>query len=303
MVNTSPYVLAALATHALPHVEFSQVSPCWVSAHTESASLIDVNSERWVVQCANTTTSKNLLEKECRILDLLTPLVAEGKIPFEVPAVKGQYKEDPDTLVIVYPEPTGLPIDTNQLHISQTLLQSLIEALAAVHDLPVAKFTDLDLPQLSAQEQQNKYRTLVETYAGFGELPATLQTRWLQRINEDSIWKFTNRPVHTNLSDETINVRSGIVSSITDWSDFKLADPATDISWLLSAASEVEPEQIIERYNTARNAFSDEHLLKRALFLGEIALLEWLDYGKATNDPETMAEARTMLHDLATRLV
>ncbi|MGO3211239.1 MAG: phosphotransferase, partial [Brachybacterium sp.] len=81
-------------------------------------------------------------------------------------------------------------------------------------------------------------------------------------------------------------------------SSSKVADPASDLAWLISS---LDPERFDELYGSYREELptsTHPRLIERAQALGEFAVAEWLAHGLEIEDQEIVADARGMIADL-----
>ncbi|MCL1801136.1 MAG: aminoglycoside phosphotransferase, partial [Promicromonosporaceae bacterium] len=78
-----------------------------------------------------------------------------------------------------------------------------------------------------------------------------------------------------------------------------IADPADDLAWLLAAVNDDVGEALLVAYQANRSGRVDPFLLNRAMFLGELALARYLQFGLREQLPDVVADATAMLSELA----
>jgi hypothetical protein len=90
--------------------------------------------------------------------------------------------------------------------------------------------------------------------------------------------------------------------ALQNFADAHVGDPAEDFAWL---ASSVQPE-VFDAVAAAwagalgEGADADPYLADRAQLTSELLLVRWLMFGRRTGDSSVVADARTMLVELAT---
>jgi aminoglycoside phosphotransferase (APT) family kinase protein len=125
-----------------------------------------------------------------------------------------------------------------------------------------------------------------------------LVRRWQAAFADDDLWRFRPVPVHGDLGADDILVSGARVVAISGWPDARVADPADDLAWLLATVPSETTDTIMDAYRDARTDFADEHIVDRALLIGELELARWLLYGVRQNDRGVIADAEEMLVDL-----
>lgn len=294
----SPLALAALSTLAVPGLDVHHVQGSLAPDGFDAAVAIDAERRRWVVRAPSTLAAGAALEAECAFLSGLVDFVDAGTLPFEVPRPAGFAPLPDGGRAVVYPELPGHPLRVERLVPGPGIGASLGRAIAALHELPVALVESSGLPAYSAEEYRQRRLSEVDEAAQTGKVPATLLRRWERSLEDVSLWRFRPTVTHTSLSAETLLIRAGQVSAITDFFEVQVGDPADDLSWLLVTAPPDSVESIVEAYQLRRTELIDPHLVDRALLASELALARWLLHGVRNDRDDVVSDAVGMLRDL-----
>ena len=297
-MSRSPLALAALSTLAVPGLDVHLVQGSTAPDGFDAAVAIDAERRRWVVRAPSTLAAGAALEAECAFLSGLVDFVDSGTLPFEVPRPAGFAPLPDGGRAVVYPELPGHPLRADRIVPGPGISASLGRAIAALHELPVALVESSGLPAYSAEEYRQRRLSEVDEAAQTGKVPATLLRRWERSLENVSLWRFRPTVTHTSLSAETLLVRSGQVSALTDFFEVQVGDPADDLSWLLATAPQESVESILEAYQLRRTELIDPHLVDRALLASELALARWLLHGVRNDRGDVITDAVGMLRDL-----
>lgn len=326
----SPYVLAALATAAVPRLEPRAVSWLAVPGDYDAARIVTTSGETVEVRAPRTARAGAELAAEVELLAELVRYRASGALPFDVPEIIGSVvpnpgrsgkprrvksgirfstdDEDPPRApeppqqtgqVIVQRSLPGEELALARISGNAELAANLGRAVAAIHKLPTEVIDNSGLPVYSAPEYQERLLAELDESAETGKIPAVLLRRWEDKLEDVATWKFQPVVVHGDLDAELVRVADDAVTAISGWSHARVADPADDLVWLAAAASQPEWDTIMTAYQGERGHFVDPHLRERALLGGELALARWLRHGTLNELPDVVADAEAMLLDLA----
>ena len=297
-MHRSPLALAALSTLAVPGLDVHHVLPAHGPDGFDCAVAIDAESRRWVVRAPSTPGAGAALEAEAAFVSGLAAHVDSGLLPFVVPRPAGFVALPDAGRAVVYEEPPGHPLRVHRLTPGPGLAASVGRAVAALHELPVSLVEASGHPTYSAEEYRQRRLSEVDEAARTGRVPATLLRRWERSLEDVALWRFRPTITHTALAAESILVRAGQVSAMTDFFEVQVGDPADDLAWLLVSAPQEAADSLMEAYQIRRTELIDPHLVERALLASELALARWLLHGVRNDAPEVVEDAVGMLKDL-----
>ncbi len=298
----SPLELAALATAAIPGLRVAGLRPPQFSDEVLSVTgIIDTSGNRWTVVSPHDTVGGLDLEAQTSVLSRLARAHGAGRIPFEVPRPAGFTTTPEGGRIMVHREIGGRFMDEDDFTDAHVLPASLGRSLAALHNLPEAVYTGIDLPAYTAAECRDRDISILDEAARATVIPANLWNRWEAALEDLSLWRFRTTPVHGDLQMTSVFVEEGCVLGLTGFSSAHVGDPATDAAWVLAQASEPFLDRFRESYSLDRSA-TDLHLFTRAQLLSELAIVRWLVHGVHAEDDSIIEDARHMLADLSTDL-
>lgn len=300
--DKTPLELAALATAAVAGLRVAGLRPPQYSDEVVSVTgLIDVDGNRWTVVCPHDTVGGLDLEAQTAILSRLARAHDADRIPFDVPRPAGFTRTPEGVRVMVHRSLGGRFMDDDDFTDTELLPAALGRALAALHNLPEAVCTGIDLPAYSAIQCRDRHLAILDEAASTTVLPANLWNRWEAALEDVSLWRFRPAPVHGDLQATSVMVEDGIVRGMTGFSSAHVGDPAIDVSWVLAQASDAFLGRFRDAYSDARDAV-DLHLFTRAQLVSELALVRWLVHGVHAEDDSVVEDARGMLAGLSADL-
>jgi macrolide phosphotransferase len=299
MTNRSPLVLAALANVALPGANAVAVRPFEVPGDYDGAEITYANGNKLIALAPTTPIAGASQAAELALLDELRLRVESGELPFSVPEVVASADLPEGGRVILTQPPIGHPIEVESLRPGPGLTSNVGRVIAAIHELPTALLERLEFPIYTAADYRARHRLELEAAGATGLVPPVLLQRWEASLDDATVWEFDPVVVHGDLAPEYLLIDKGKVTSISGWGNARVADPADDLAWLVAAASDEAGESILKAYDSTRTGPPDEGLFERAMLISELALARWLQYGIRENLPDVIADATTMLSDLA----
>ena len=295
----SPLVMAALANVALPGVSAVAVRSVEVPGDYDGAEITYANGSKLIAQAPATPIAGASQAAELALLEELRLRVNSGDLPFSVPEVVAAAALPDGGRVVLTQPPLGTPINIETLRPGPGLTSNVGRVIAAIHELPPALLERLEFPIYSAADYRARHRIELEAAGATGLVPPILLQRWEASLDDAAVWEFEPVVVHGDLAPEYLLVNQGKVRTVSGWANARVADPADDLAWIVAAASEEVGESLLKAYSASRTGPPDNGLFERAMLLSELALARWLQYGIRENLPDVIADATTMLSDLA----
>ncbi|MGO1672517.1 MAG: phosphotransferase [Canibacter sp.] len=296
---TSPFTLAALATSAVPDLVATSVR-----VHTSDeegafeSAVIATDETEMIVRIPQSGSAEVRQSAEILGQSALTS-GARTFLPFEVPETLGMTRAG-DSRAVVSTFIPGGKFHVADLTADAIVLQSIGEAIAAIHELPLSTVQQAGLPIRSAENCRIETARLVDRAAQTRMLPNLVQDRWISALQDKSAWDFAPVVVHGGLNDDEILIEDDTVVGVLGFDRLSVGDPAADLAWLIGAGPDIF-EQVV-RFYAAGVASENQHLRKRAQLLHELEIAEWLVHGVDTHDDEIVNDAVAMLDRLVDRL-
>ena len=295
----SPLSLAALASVALPGSNIIGVRSIEVPGEYDGAEITLADGQKLIAQTPNSPGAGISQAAELTLLEELALLAKAGSLPFAVPEIAGTAPLPDGGRVVVTRPLAGVPVDVEALRPGPGLASSLGRAIAAIHELPSGLLERLDFPIFTAADYRERHAVELDAAGATGLVPLNLLQRWEAFLDDDELWSFEPVVLHGDLAPEYLLVDSGQVRTISGWANARVADPADDLAWLVAAAPEDVGDSILKAYQKGRSGSVDSGLIDRTMLVSELALARWLQYGIRENRADVIADATTMLSDLA----
>lgn len=294
-MHRNSYSLAALCAAAVPGLIPVRTMPIATPAEDlDVAGIVGEDGRRVMILSPSSTASGIRLERDLKVADALAGTPLRGVIP----PVLGFVKLSEGGRCVVTEAPAGHPLMLDALHESADLARSLGQVLARIHTVPRYAAEAAGVESFTPEVLHAEHRARIATARAGGHLPAAVAQRWDALLDDAELWDFTPQFVHGDLSEESLFMSGHRVSALRDWSSSKVADPASDLAWLISS---LDPERFDELYGAYREELptsTHPRLIERAQALGEFAVAEWLAHGLEIQDQEIVADASGMIADL-----
>lgn len=303
MSDTDFLTLAALATVAVPDLEVESLCPPlgedndfrWVG-------VLDNHSARWSIIGAKHPDAEAALDKQQKILTMLTNYRDAHRIPFEVPRIEGRATSKDGTSIIVYRQLPGNLLEFNELAEDPDLLRALGKAVAALHEIPANLVAHVGFPTPSVDDIRAGLRKNLSRAVATGLVPPVLQARWEQALDEDAWWHFHPTFVHGSLEPQHVLVADSRILGISGFAEVSVGDPSQDLSWVASELTDEAVDLVFDAYHLGRAEGADPFLRQRTDLYIELALVNWLNWGVDQGNASIIADAQDLLNEQLERL-
>lgn len=234
---------------------------------------------------------------------VLQPLLpgSAPRIPHVVASrtVDGSLVERDGTVTVMVSSPMpGLPLATSMFEERPRLVESLADAIAAIHSADPGPIADAGLVVEESAETRERLLADLDSAASTGRVPSPLLSRWETTLENVSAWRFLPVPIHGNVGPDALWVDDEDVVGISDLARLRVGDPAADLAAVSSMLSPEDFERFFRTYRSRRGA-DDPGLRRRVGFHSEITVLEWLLAAVAAQDDDAIEDAAQLLEALA----
>ena len=303
MSDTDFLTLAALATVAVPDLEVESLCPPlgedndfrWVG-------VLDNHSARWSIIGAKHPDAEAALDKQQKILTMLTNYRDAHRLPFDVPRIEGSATSKDGTSIFVYRQLPGNPLEFNELAEDPDLLRALGKAIAALHESPANLVAHVGFPTPSVDDIRTELRQNLSRAVATGLVPPVLQARWEQALDEDAWWHFHPTFVHGSLEPQHVLVADSRILGISGFAEVSVGDPSQDLSWVASELTDEAVDLVFDAYHLGRAEGADPFLRQRTDLYIELALINWLNWGVDQGNASIIADAQDLLNEQLERL-
>ena len=304
-MTRSPLFLAALASAAAPGLDPVSVEGVRTRAGGafDLAFLTDHQDRRWVVKAPLTQASGAELEA----VVALGPLLGR-RLDLAMPMVRGQVPV-PEGRAIVYLRLPGRPVDFAALPPGD-LASGIGRALAHIHNLDLGLFEEAGRPVYDAEAHRRRQLSELDRAAATGHVPTNLLTRWEQRLEDISLWRFAPTAVHGSFTGEHVLVSfrdedradAGEVRGVLGWEQSRIGDPADDFADLVGSAAAESLDMVLSAYAQSRVERPDGNLLARARLAAEMTPMRVLLRALASAARDVVDHAAESLRALDERV-
>ena len=302
----SPLFLAALASAAVPGLDPVSVEGLRATSGSafDVAYVTDTQERRWVIKAPRTQGAG----AELAALGALAPLLGR-RLDIGMPMVRGEVAV-PEGRAIVYLRLPGRPIDFASLSVG-ALSAGVGKALAHIHNLELSVFEEAGRPTYDAESHRRRQLSELDRGAATGHVPTNLLTRWEQRLEDISLWRFAPTPVHGSFVgdnllasfDDEESAEEGHVRGVLAWEESRVGDPADDFADLVQRADPDALDAVLRAYTQSRVERPDNNLLARARLAAEMMPMRVLLRSLAAGTLDLVEAAAEALRALEERTV
>ncbi len=291
--------LAALAAAAMPSLQIRGIRGGLRT--TESGqwlTFVDSTGHTWLAWAPSGAWTAKRNERYLQVTNLLQSASRKHRIPFSVFPPEGQIKRAQDSVVLISQYPGGNPLANSDLEATGLLPRSLGSALAALHELPPGEYARAARQRAGVEVTRAALRRLIDSHSS--AIPSRLCSRWVDTIDEDSLWKYEPVPLHGSLAAPYVYAATGgAVVGLVRFDAAAVGDPAQDMVWLMYYASDDFLSEFEASYSLGRKS-ADLHVLTRAQLLSELETLRWYARGVEAEDRIWRRQGVKALRDLDT---
>lgn len=294
-VTRSPYVLAALASAAVPGLDPAAVAllPVGIGSSVEAALIEDTHGRRWVVRAPLSGAAGAELEASAAVTALLA-----RRLPVGVPAVRGFVALPDGGRAAVHAALPGSGIDLTALDPDDALVGDLGRLIATIHNLDPALYDEAGLASYTSEDYRQRRLADLDRAASTGRVPTALLSRWEQALEDTAVWRFAPTPVHGGLEGRHVLVTLGddgataSIRGLVGWRRAKVADPADDFAAIVRDCAPETATAVARAYAHGRAVRPDRYLLDRAHLVAELGYVSALVEAMAAGYPDHV-EAET----------
>lgn len=295
-MGKSPLILAALAVDAVPRVGFQRLGAVERVGGLLRMGILGNDGRDYEVLYPADASGNTELATEVSVLNLLRA----AQFSFEVPEVAGQGVDASQTPIAVVSRVLGGTPQPNRLS-AGAFTESMANALAEIHSLPVSYFSEAGVPEFDAATMLHSRVAELDRMASTGRIPAALLGRWESAMEDVTLFRFQPTVLHGSISDQAIRVAGGRdgghLVGLTDWAALRIADPAEDFWWLVGGTVPETHNDLVENYRSHRE-HADENILRRATLYAELQQGRWLLYCLEMGNADEVAGAEDSLTEL-----
>ncbi|PAU69247.1 aminoglycoside phosphotransferase [Bifidobacterium italicum] len=168
--------------------------------------------------------------------------------------------ERPSVLVTVHPE--GVARSLELLTLDDCA--SVGTAIGAVHRLRPTFLTESGYPSYTTGQIRAQLTSWIKRLRQAGHVPGEITDSWTRILETEGLWSFMTCPVHGGYSDGDFIFSGSTITTITNWQEMQINDPARDLAWIFSKLDETHRNAVISAYGRILGNRLDDLIMLRA---------------------------------------
>lgn len=283
-------ILAALATDALPDVNFTSVQSLDdYQAEVQTLVLTAADGEQFLLKAPLTLSAATNIGSEIRAYRALKSV----SLPFRISAFLGESSAKALRKVYLFEYLSGKELNLESIKAQDPLIPALAMAIAQIHSIPVSLISDAGLPEYAPAQSVRTRVAEFDRVMDTGKVHRDLLERWQAAIMDINLFRYQPSVIHGDLSGQSILSDGNQIVGVTDWSNLRIDDPAVDFAALFREAETDVFEALILAYEGYLK--TDRNLRQRANLYYELSFASDLLYAIGSQSVEDVAEAERML--------
>ena len=166
------------------------------------------------------------------------------------------------TAVMLCPHAVGDARPLNMLTIDDCT--AVGTAIGAIHRLQGGFLTDHDYPAFTTGQIRAQLTAWIKRLRQAGHIPAEITTSWSRILETEGLWSFATCPVHGGFDDGDMLFSGSTITTITNWQDMQINDPARDLAWIFAKLDESHRNAVLSAYGRMLGNRLDGLIMLRA---------------------------------------
>lgn len=298
-MKRSTYVLAALTSAVLPNMAVAGVRESVQPSATDEAKGIDqaviqdASGKLYDVYATDTKEGRQRLIRRVQAAQTLAAAREPGALGFDLDRViafaPGQMPQPGQTstaqafnqpATVTATQPAGQPNPTGETTVMITMhsegqarsldlltlddCASVGTALGAIHRLPPAFLTAAKYPVFTTGQIRSQLTAWIKRLRSAGHVPTEITNSWARIIETEGLWSFATCTVHGGFSDGDFLFSGSTITTVTNWQDMQVNDPARDLAWIFGKLDESHRNTVLSAYGRMMGSRLDDLIMLRA---------------------------------------
>ncbi|WP_148401497.1 phosphotransferase [Bifidobacterium gallicum] len=273
MSTSNDYRLAAMASYAMPHLSVTGIGKTGQDNDTDEAAGIeqaliqDSAGRTYNVYATQTREGKRRLRgraKAARVIERSREMFGFGFDVDHAVAFRASTNDDnlakPSVLMTVHPNGMSRPLTLLTLDDCA----SIGTALGAIHRLRPQFVVDAQYPAYSTRRIYGQLTAWIRNLKATGHVPTEITDSWARIMATEGMWNFATTPVHGGFSDGDVLFDGSMITTITNWQELQINDPARDLAWIFSKLDETHRNAVLTSYGRVLGNRLDDLIMLRA---------------------------------------
>lgn len=306
-------MLAALASATMPNVAVVGVRDSEQKNETDQAASIDqavvqdVHGNFYNVYATNMPQGKKRLAgrvRAARVVDQSRELAGLGFSTDHVVAFDPANNDPDETAVLVTTHPDGVARSLDLLTLGDCA--SIGTAIGAIHRLRPSFLVNAKYPAFTTGQIHAQLTAWIRRLRQAGHVPQEITDSWAHILETEGLWSFATCPVHGGFSDGDFIFSGSTITTITNWQEMQINDPARDLAWIFSKLDETHRNAVISAYGRILGNRLDDLIMLRAnlwVQMDQVGdFIQALNQGDNARIMQFKAQVDRLAHQLGTTM-
>ena len=270
----SDFMLAALASAVMPDISVAGVRASNQGNATDEARGIDhavvqdSSGRLYDVHASDTEAGRKHLRGRIKAAQALQRAKEPAALGFAVDRVLASSDGDDEhgptgtTAVMVSPHFDGMSRPLDLLTLDDCA--SVGTAIGAIHRLNPAFIPQEHYPAYATGQIRAQLVAWIKRLRQAGHIPQEITSSWTAVLDTDGLWSFSTCLVHGGLHDGDILFSGSTITSIVNWQDMQINDPARDLAWIFGKLDEPHRNAVLAAYGRMLGSRLDSLIMLRA---------------------------------------
>ena len=270
----SDFMLAALASAVMPDISVAGVRASNQGNATDEARGIDhavvqdSSGRLYDVHASDTEAGRKHLRGRIKAAQALQRAKEPAALGFAVDRVLASSDGDDEhgptgtTAVMVSPHFDGMSRPLDLLTLDDCA--SVGTAIGAIHRLNPAFIPQEHYPAYATGQIRAQLVAWIKRLRQAGHIPQEITSSWTAILDTDGLWSFSTCLVHGGFHDGDILFSGSTITSIVNWQDMQINDPARDLAWIFGKLDEPHRNAVLAAYGRMLGSRLDSLIMLRA---------------------------------------
>ena len=299
-MKRSDYMLAALASAVLPNLGVAGVRENVQASATDEAKGIDqtviqdASGKLYDVYATDTREGRTRLIRRVKAAQTLAAARELGGLGFDmdrvvafVPgdvsqpgqtataqAVGQQAQAESTPLTPRKPGPTGETTVMIAVHrdgqarpldlLTLDDCAAVGTSIGAIHRLPSTFLANAKYPVVTTGQIRSQLTAWIRRLRSAGHVPQEITDSWARIMDTEGLWSFSTCTVHGGFSDGDFLFSGSTITTVTNWQDMQVNDPARDLAWIFGKLDESHRNAVLSAYGRMMGSRLDDLIMLRA---------------------------------------
>lgn len=299
-MKRSDYMLAALASAVLPNLGVAGVRENVQASATDEAKGIDqtviqdASGKLYDVYATDTKEGRTRLIRRVKAAQTLAAAREPGGLGFDMDrvvafapgdvsrpgqtataqAVGQQTQAESTPLTPRKPGPTGETTVMIAVHrdgqarpldlLTLDDCAAVGTAIGAIHRLPSTFLANAKYPVVTTGQIRSQLTAWIRRLRSAGHVPQEITDSWARIMDTEGLWSFSTCTVHGGFSDGDFLFSGSTITTVTNWQDMQVNDPARDLAWIFGKLDESHRNAVLSAYGRMMGSRLDDLIMLRA---------------------------------------